>query len=118
MRIRVLVSCALAVIVATSSIAAQGSSSSRAKPAASAKAAKLWTAPRTPWGDPDLQGVFTNNDESGIPLERPKTFEGRTLAEVSEQGGRAGQSRVVGHDRRSGDVDQTVDLRDAPVTSR
>jgi hypothetical protein len=37
---------------------------------------------RTPWGDPDLQGVFTNKDENGIPLERPKQFEGKTIAEV------------------------------------
>jgi hypothetical protein len=22
-----------------------------------------WTAPRTPWGDPDLQGVYTNIEE-------------------------------------------------------
>lgn len=27
--------------------------------------------PRTPWGDPDLQGVYTNSNESGIPMERP-----------------------------------------------
>ena len=24
--------------------------------------------PRTPWGDPDLQGSFTNKDEVGTPL--------------------------------------------------
>jgi hypothetical protein len=27
--------------------------------------------PRTPWGDPDLQGTYTNSNESGIPMERP-----------------------------------------------
>jgi hypothetical protein len=26
---------------------------------------------RTSWGDPDLQGVYTNKDESGIPMEKP-----------------------------------------------
>jgi hypothetical protein len=41
-------------------------------------------ASRTPWGDPDLQGVYTNNDESGIPLERPSQFEGKRLEDVSE----------------------------------
>jgi hypothetical protein len=25
---------------------------------------------RTPWGDPDLQGTFTNKDEAGTPFER------------------------------------------------
>jgi hypothetical protein len=39
---------------------------------------------RTPWGDPDLQGVYTNNDESGIPLERPSQFDGKRLEDVSD----------------------------------
>ena len=38
--------------------------------------------PRTPWGDPDLQGIYTNSDESGIPMERPAEFAGRRLDEV------------------------------------
>lgn len=32
-----------------------------------------WTPPRTPWGDPDLQGIWTNIRESGTPFERPST---------------------------------------------
>src|SRR5262249_47240404 len=44
------------------------------------------TVPRTPWGDPDLQGVYTNKDENGIPLERPKQFDGKTIAEVKSAG--------------------------------
>lgn len=39
-----------------------------------------WKAPRTVWGDPDIAGVFSSSDESGIPFERPAEFEGRTLA--------------------------------------
>ena len=42
-----------------------------------------WTAPKTAWGDPDVQGFFTNNDESGIPLERPDEFEGKRLDDVT-----------------------------------
>src|SRR5438477_430279 len=42
-----------------------------------------FTAPRTPWGDPDLQGTFTDKDEMGIPMERPKEFEGRRPDEVT-----------------------------------
>jgi hypothetical protein len=30
-----------------------------------------WTPPRTPWGDPDLQGIWTNIKESFTPFERP-----------------------------------------------
>jgi hypothetical protein len=40
-------------------------------------------APRTPWGDPDLQGNYTNLSEAGTPMERPKEFEGRDMSDVS-----------------------------------
>jgi hypothetical protein len=46
--------------------------------------AKTYKTPKTPWGDPDLAGVYTNNDESGIPLERPREFEGKKLDDVSD----------------------------------
>jgi hypothetical protein len=39
--------------------------------------------PRTPWGDPDLQGAFTNSDESLIPMERPDSLKDRTLADIT-----------------------------------
>ena len=45
----------------------------------------VWEHPRTPWGDPDLQGVWRY--EATIPLERPAAFEGRaflTDAEMAE----------------------------------
>ena len=36
---------------------------------------------RTPWGDPDLQGTWTN--QTLTPLERPAEFEGKpTLTEA------------------------------------
>ena len=34
-----------------------------------------WAPPKTPWGDPDLQGVWRY--EAAIPLERPAQLEGR-----------------------------------------
>ena len=30
-----------------------------------------YQTPRTPWGEPDIQGVWTGNAAHGIPLERP-----------------------------------------------
>jgi len=47
-----------------------------------------WTSPRTPWGDPDIQGVFTTDDELGVPFERPEQFGARevlTDAEFAER---------------------------------
>src|SRR5262245_27613182 len=44
--------------------------------------AAAWKAPRTPWGDPDLQGNYTNVYENGTPLERSHQFAGRQLADV------------------------------------
>jgi len=48
-----------------------------------ATVAKRWIAPRTPWGDPDLQGVYANDNEYATPLERPREFDGKTLADVT-----------------------------------
>ncbi len=44
--------------------------------------AQTWTPPRTPWGDPDLQGNYTNKYEQGTPFERPAEFEGRSLDQI------------------------------------
>jgi hypothetical protein len=51
-------------------------------PAKSAAGA-TYAAPRTPWGDPDLQGTYTNTAESGIPMERPAEFAGRRVEDVT-----------------------------------
>ena len=40
---------------------------------------------RTSWGDPDLQGYYTNKYEYGTPLERPAIFEGRRLEDITPQ---------------------------------
>ena len=49
-----------------------------------------YSAPRTPWGDPDLQGVWSSDEEAGVPLERPTgqdkpKVEGSELEELLEQ---------------------------------
>jgi len=50
---------------------------------AGSSAGSSWTAARTPWGDPDLQGNFTNKYETSTPFERPKEFEGRRLEDIT-----------------------------------
>ena len=68
--------CALAS-VASMPAAAQGPQ------AAATSAASGWNAPKTPWGHPDLQGVWTTDLEIGVPLERPAELgEKATLTEA------------------------------------
>ena len=33
-----------------------------------------YSPPRTPWGDPDLQGIWPGTDMVGVPFERPERF--------------------------------------------
>ncbi len=42
-----------------------------------------WVPPRTPWGDPDLQGLWTNTTTT--PLERPADLAGRALLTEEER---------------------------------
>ena len=51
--------------------------------AAGVVSAQQSAPPRTPWGDPDLQGTYTNTYENGTPLERPEQFAGRKLSDVT-----------------------------------
>lgn len=44
-----------------------------------------YTPPRTPWGDPDIQGTYTNADENGTPMEQPADLAGRRLEEFGEK---------------------------------
>jgi feruloyl esterase len=44
-----------------------------------------YVPPKTPWGDPDIQGNYTNKYEYGTPFERPREFEGRRLEDVSSR---------------------------------
>ena len=40
--------------------------------------------PKTPWGDPDIQGGYSNKDENGIPFERPGNLSGKQLGEFDD----------------------------------
>jgi hypothetical protein len=42
-------------------------------------AQKPYSAPRTPWGHPDLQGVWTTDDARSVPLQRAPEFGDRRL---------------------------------------
>ena len=40
---------------------------------------KRYAAPRTPWGHPDLQGVWTSDDARTVPLQRPPELGDRRM---------------------------------------
>jgi hypothetical protein len=41
---------------------------------AAARVQRSWTPPRTAWGHPDLQGIWTTDDMRGIPQSRPPEY--------------------------------------------
>jgi hypothetical protein len=74
---------ALAALAAALTVAPAVLSGQTAR--AGAGSARPYSAPRTPWGDPDLQGAFTNSDESQTPMERPDDLAGRRLEEFTPE---------------------------------
>jgi len=66
-----------------------------------------YQTPKTAWGDPDLQGVYTTDDLSGVPLERPKEFGTRRFLTEQEY---AARSKQVSTER------STIDTGIRPTT--
>jgi hypothetical protein len=56
-------------------------------PTAASRTAKTssraWAPPKTPWGDPDIEGVWTSDSVRGIPTQRPAELAGK--AELSDE---------------------------------
>ncbi|MGH9202761.1 MAG: hypothetical protein ACRD2A_16165, partial [Vicinamibacterales bacterium] len=78
----------------------------------SSEPAGNWTQPRTPWGDPDLQGVWRY--EAAIPLERPARFEGREFLTDQEVAQREQVERDQAAKRLAGA--EGVDVGRRPVS--
>jgi hypothetical protein len=75
---------ALATVLAASAVPAIGQSGAAApKPATT----KTYKAPKTPWGHPDLQGIWNNGTTT--PLERPKDLANREYLSDEEWAARA-----------------------------
>ena len=83
---------ALIVIAWMVSIAGQGGAAT-----AKAPAAKSWKVPRTPWGHPDLQGIWNNGTTT--PLERPKDLENREFLTDEEWATRAKEAATRAEQR-------------------
>ncbi len=66
-----------------------------------------WTLPRTPWGDPDLQGIW--NNITSTPLERPREL-GPQEFYTEEQAVELARQRLqrIDRDRRDGTPEADV----------
>jgi hypothetical protein len=70
-------------------------------------------APKTPWGDPDIQGTWTSEAELSVPFERAPEFGTRQFLTEEEFVGRRGQvQRQVESDSAEFDLD-TADRSNA-----
>jgi len=94
----------LAVVVLASLpfvITAQSPSTGARRPAAKAPARRTYVAPKTPWGDPDLQGVW--NDATSTPLQRPDNLAGKDVLNDEEAAEFQDQNAfALTRDRRDG----------------
>ena len=66
----------IVAIVAAVAMAGAKSAAQRSVPAS-----RAWTHPRMPWGDPDLEGAWTTDNNFSIPLERPAEVADREFLE-------------------------------------
>jgi hypothetical protein len=64
--------------------------------------ARSWTPPKTAWGDPDLQGVWTSDDSYGVPFQRPKRYGNRKLLTDEEFTERAKENELLSTSIRAG----------------
>lgn len=87
--------CAAGVIAAALIVPLSGQSSdlrarveatagfSNVKTFIASRMAKGFVPPKTPWGDPDISGVFDTSPEANTPLERPDEWAGRRMDDIT-----------------------------------
>src|SRR5262245_50767127 len=64
-------------VISAGPLSAQG-------PAPIARRDPNYTVPRTPWGDPDLQGKWPSTDMVGTPMQRDPKFGTRSVLTEAE----------------------------------
>ena len=94
-RIGALTSVVIVVLLAQMPVTGQQAPAG-AKTVTVAAASKSWVPSRTPWGDPDLQGVY--NFTTATPLQRPAELAGKdsyTEAELAQLEKKAEQAAAI-----------------------
>src|SRR5262245_56188760 len=65
-----------------------------------------YRAPRTSWGDPDLQGKWPGTNRGSVPLQRPESFGTRNVLTDDEFAARQAQAaRVLAQDNADFDFE-------------
>jgi hypothetical protein len=86
-------------------------------PLAGQAAKNAYKAPRTAWGDPDLQGVWPGTDFVGVPLQRAASFgERNTLTEQEYQARQAAAARQTDEDNAEFDIEAVTSEQEARGT--
>jgi hypothetical protein len=67
-------------------------------------AATNWTPPKTPWGEPDLQGAWTSDDSIGVAFERPKKYGNRKLLSEEEYAEREKENELLASSVQAGTI--------------
>jgi hypothetical protein len=99
----------IASLVAVAAICALTAEPAMGQTLKAAPAAKSWTLPKTPWGDPDLQGTWTSDDCIGTPLNRPANFGDRLSYTEQELAQRQSQlAKQQQNDLKESVADQRV----------
>jgi hypothetical protein len=80
---------------------------------AQSQPASGFTPGRTPWGDPDLQGVWPGTEMVGVPLQRPQEFGTRNVLTEEEFQARVKQALQTDEEALSDFDPTTADTRNA-----
>jgi hypothetical protein len=76
--------------VLAAAMASPQAQTAQARQAAALKQVSGWiktssyVPPKTPWGDPDIQGGYSNVNENGLPFEKPGNFANRQVEEIDD----------------------------------
>ena len=116
----VLATSSLAVAVAATAVSVVGQGAG----ASATSQPSTWTPSRTPWGDPDLQGIWTN-ENTGTPMQRPARYGDREfltdeeVAEVERQALERYEQALAADDdagpRSRADIERTKNTIEAGI---
>ena len=115
--IRIAIACCALLAAPSTPAGAQAKGSAEAS--AAGRSDPNWKVPRTAWGHPDLEGVWTTDDMRGVPLSRPAHFGERMYLTDEEFAARAQQrdrAREI-DDARTGTFRNEEGSRDFGYTS-